>query len=140
MTTLAKQVLKVLNDNYLYLNSDLITLEDVADYIDMMNEGNAEYYSPEQWLRDTKINFPEYLMTKEEVNRRYYEPILCYLATQRELCIDQTGMEPVFEDYEGEMDCEDYNNMLREHELDVDSCSVKIIDLFNYLLDYWNKN
>ena len=63
MTTLAKQVLKVLNDNYLYLNSDLITLEDVADYIDMMNEAvkrNQGYIVHRQEL-DNRPEFKGFL-------------------------------------------------------------------------------
>ena len=56
MTTLEKQILKILSDNDLYLNSDLTTIEDIADYIDMVNNADKEYYSPADWLRDTKIN------------------------------------------------------------------------------------
>lgn len=140
MNTLEKQIAKVLKDNEIYLNTDITSLSDIADYIDMTNEADDEYYGPEDWLRDTKISFPEYLLNQREVNQRYYEPILSYLATQREMCIDQTGREPTFEDYEMGMDCEEYNNMLCQHELDIDSCSIKLVDLFNYLLDYWNKN
>lgn len=140
MTTLEKQILKILSDNDLYLNSDLVTIEDIAEYIDGVNDADKEYYSPADWLRDTKINFPEYLLNKQELNKKYYEPILSYLATQRELCIEQTGCEPCFEDYEGGMDCDDFNRMLTEHELEAEHCNIKLIDLFNYLLDYWNKN
>ena len=140
MTTLEKQIAKVLKNNDLFLNSDITTIQDVAEYIDMVNNADDDYYSPEDWLRDTKINFPEYLLNKQEVMIKYYEPILAYLATQRELCIDQTGCEPCFEDYEGGMDCDDFNNMLKQHGLDEEHCSIKLIDLFNYLLDYWNKN
>ena len=140
MNTLEKQITKVLKDNNCYLNPDLITLSEAAEYIDMTNENDKDYYSPEDWFKDTKANFPEYLLNMDELQKKYYPTILEYLATQRELCIDQTGLEPCFEDYENGMDCDDFRKNLINSDLEPEYCEVKVIDLFNYLLDYWNKN
>ena len=143
MKTLEKMIKKVLAENNCVLNTEIADMEDVIDYIEMQNEDAYpvdEVYTPEQWFKDTKQNFPEYLLTTDEVKVKYFSPILSYLADQRDLCIDQTGCEPCFEDYEGGMDCEDFEIMLKRHELDPDLCKVTLCDLFNYLLNYWNVN
>lgn len=141
MKTLEKQIIKVLADRDYMLNGEITTLSDVVEYLDMMNDADEDdYYSPEDWFRDTKVHYPEYLISKQEYKDKCYTPILTYLAKQRDLCIDQTGCVPCMVDYEGAIDCDEFKSMLKSKEIDPNYCNVTISDLFNYLLDYWNNN
>lgn len=139
MYTLAKQIRKVLKENDYELNPEVTDIDDIIEYIEMKNRenGNDEYYSPEEWLADTKINFPEYLLTKDEIKKVYYEPVLFYLIQQKKLCMYQTNTAPDVKDYEESTCCEDFKMHLKSFGLDP-KCELTMSDVFNYLLDYWD--
>lgn len=140
MYTLAKQIRKVLKENDYELNPEVTDIDDIIEYIEMKNRenGNDEYYSPEEWLADTKINFPEYLLTKDELQKKYYEPTLFYLIKEYKACVDQTGEKPGAGDLIESMQCEAFNMHLRSYELDPKKFDLSLMDIMCYLLDYWD--
>ena len=68
MKTLELMIQNILDKNGYALNSDLTDIEDVVNYLEMCNDDNTpdNVYTPEDWFRDTRNNYPEYLIKKGE--------------------------------------------------------------------------
>ena len=68
MKTLELIILNLLENNGYALNEDMTDIEDVVNYLEMCNEDVTpdNVYTPEDWFRDTRNNYPEYLVKKGE--------------------------------------------------------------------------
>lgn len=68
MKTLELIILNILEKHGYTLNSDLTDIDGVIEYLEMVNEDVTpdNVYTPEDWFRDTKSGYPEYLIKKGE--------------------------------------------------------------------------
>ena len=66
MTVLEKEIRRQLHEAGYDLNPEKSTYEDVADYLNLVNEeeelSEQSYYSIHDWIRDTAVMYPEYLV------------------------------------------------------------------------------
>ena len=127
MTTTEKWVLKTLDDNGIVANADLIIA--AAEQIDMENamRDRNELYTPDDWLKDTKDNYPELLLSD-----KMYKPVCEWLIAQRNECMDQRGDFPCIYDYTMGLESEDFENYLDE-QFNVRP-NITLDDIFNFLL------
>ena len=144
MKTLEKMIRKAVDNAGFILNTYEIRLKDAAEYIEMMNmDNNADLYTPEDWVRDTVENYPNYFIKKSDISKLknwYCNEALYYMIKQRELCFDQTGMEPNLEDYSLGMDSEGFSNYMKSVGCDLRTYKLTLDDIFDYLVMYWNEN
>ena len=94
MTYLEKMIKQTLANHNYELASD-VTLSSVAEQIDRTNECEDGLYDVNDWIRDTKRNYPENLISLYDVTSK----LVPYLAKQINDCYDQTGCYPNIEDY-----------------------------------------
>lgn len=68
MKTLELIILNILEKHGYTLNSDLTDIDGVIEYLEMVNDDVTpdNVYTPEDWFRDTRSSYPEYLIKKEE--------------------------------------------------------------------------
>lgn len=68
MKTLELIILNILEKHGYTLNSDLTDIDGVIEYLEMVNDDVTpdSVYTPEDWFRDTRNNYPEYLIKKGE--------------------------------------------------------------------------
>lgn len=68
MKTLELIILNILEKHGYTLNNDLTDIDGVIEYLEMVNDDVTpnNVYTPEDWFRDTKSNYPEYLIKKGE--------------------------------------------------------------------------
>lgn len=68
MKTLELMIQNILDKNDYALNSELTDIDGVIEYLEMINEDVTpdNVYTPEDWFRDTKSGYPEYLIKKGE--------------------------------------------------------------------------
>jgi hypothetical protein len=68
MKTLELIILNILEKHGYTLNSDLTDIDGVIEYLEMVNEDVTpdNVYTPEDWFRDTRSGYPEYLIKKGE--------------------------------------------------------------------------
>lgn len=111
-------------------------LKAAAEYIEMHNEhcdiDNTEddWMTPAIWLSCCKENNPDMLIKKNDL----YSKICYYLIDQRNLCIEQTGLKPSYDDYKQGMDCDEFRYKIGEG-ADI----LSIDDIFNFLLTYYER-
>lgn len=130
MNTLELMVEKVLTDNNYIAVPSLVSA--AAEYIDKVNENKLpsdNIYTPEQWLKDTKVNYPESLVKRFHG----YTAICDYLVEQRKLCIDQTGCSFCITDLVGHFDAPDFQEEFGAYK-------ITLNDILNFLLVYYEKH
>ena len=66
MTVLEKEIRRQLYEAGYDLNPEKTAYSDVVEYLDIVNEENdlsdETYYSIHDWIRDTAVMYPEYLV------------------------------------------------------------------------------
>lgn len=140
MKTLEKMVKKELETRGYILNPKYINLQAAAEYIDFRNEEDpTAYYTPKDWVDDTLEVYPMYFIPNLE-RMNVLDDTVLYLVQQRNMCIDQTGTSPEWEDYISALECEGYTLFLEQRELNPEYKVTKLEEVLEYLLEYWDRN
>ena len=111
MNTLEQMVAKIFQHHHYVYNENLI--RNIAQYIDMRNAVRKEdepIYTPSKWYTETSESNPEMFLTQEDIMNRVAD----YFIAQRELCIDQTGCLPCYEDFALTFECDDFKDYVGE--------------------------
>ena len=69
MRTLKLMIQNALNKAGYVLNEELSDIDGVIEYLEICNEHSTpdSVYTPEDWVEDTRRNYPEYLKRADEV-------------------------------------------------------------------------
>ena len=111
MSTLEQMVEKIFQNHHYVYNKNLI--RNIAQYIEMRNAVRKEdepIYTPAKWYEETRESNPETFVTQEDVMSRVAD----YFVKQRDLCIDQTGCLPCYEDFALTFECDDFKDYVGE--------------------------
>ena len=107
MTTLEKQIKKILDNHDIIYTTDYI--KSVAEYMDIRNSEieDDEIYTPEKWFRDTMENCPDQLVRRTEL----VNDIVKELFHMQKECLDQTGTLPSLFDYSVYGESDEYKEL-----------------------------
>lgn len=130
MNTLQLLVAKALKDHGYIPQTELVIAG--AEYIEMRNSvkiPSDEIYTPLMWIREIEQTGSDELKCKVIACKE----ICNYLASQRDLCIDQTGCDFCMEDIIGHFEAPDFIEEFGDYHIDIG-------DIFNFLLVYYQKH
>lgn len=106
MNYLEKQIRNELKRQNLILLEG--TIESAAQYIEQQNEGSDEIYTVQQWIKDTRRNYPKTFVSEDIL----VSNITRYFMQQDEMCLDQTGTLPSMTDYIYAAESEDFRDRI----------------------------
>ena len=134
MNTLELMIKEIYDENKYLYNDNLI--HSIAEYIEHYNkckDVDDPVYTPRQWYYDTKLNTPEEFITREGLLGK----ICDHFLKQRVECIDQTGCLPCYVDFKEDMESDDFKN---EFGMYPEADTITMVDVINFLLDYYENN